>query len=232
MLVLIGLLVLAGEGALRGRGGRVTRAGPMAQRVTPPQRLGRMRWPVLALFAALIVLALGVPVASTLYWMAAGLPPALSGGANVSLLDAAAHTAGYSGAAGVLATVLAVPVALLAVRHAGRVRPSSSAAPTSSRACPAWWSRWPWPTSPSAIWPGSVYQTAALLVVCYAIMFFPLALVGVRASLAQAPAGLDEVARSLGQGRARRAVPGHAAAARRPASSPRSAWSSCPWSPS
>ena len=122
VLVLLSLLVLAGEGALRSRGGRVTRTGPMTQRVTPPQRLGRMRWPVLALFAALVLLALGVPVASTVYWMTAGLPPALSGGANVSLLNAAAHTAGYGAAAGVLATVLAFPVALLAVRHAGRVR--------------------------------------------------------------------------------------------------------------
>ena len=64
----------------------------MTQRNIPPQRLGRARWPVLALFAALVLLALGIPVASTLYWMADGLPPALSGGANVSLLDAAGHT--------------------------------------------------------------------------------------------------------------------------------------------
>ena len=38
-------------------------------------------------------------------------------------------------------------------------------------------------------------------IVAYAIMFFPLALVGVRASVAQAPAGLEDVARSLGQRR-------------------------------
>ena len=121
VLVLLSLLVLAGEGALRGRGGRVTRTGPMTQRITPPQRLGRA-----ALAGARAVhragpARLGVPIASAVYWMTAGLPPALSGGANVSLLNAAAHTAGYGAAAGVLATVLAFPVALLAVRHAGRV---------------------------------------------------------------------------------------------------------------
>src|SRR6185312_1372308 len=110
VLVLLSLLVLAGEDALRGRGGRVT------QRITPPQRLGRLRWPVLALFTALVLLSLGIPIASAVYWMTAGLPPALSGGANVSLLNAAAHTAGYGVAAGALATVLAFPVALLAVR--------------------------------------------------------------------------------------------------------------------
>jgi hypothetical protein len=30
----------------------------MIQRITPPQRLGRLRWPVLALFTALVLLSL------------------------------------------------------------------------------------------------------------------------------------------------------------------------------
>jgi iron(III) transport system permease protein len=46
---------------------------------------------------------------------------------------------------------------------------------------------------------GAGYQTSSELVLCYVIMFFPLALVGVKAAIARAPAGLDEVARSLGQ---------------------------------
>jgi iron(III) transport system permease protein len=37
-----------------------------------------------------------------------------------------------------------------------------------------------------------------LIILGYAILFFPLALVGVRASIAQAPVGLEEVAASLG----------------------------------
>jgi iron(III) transport system permease protein len=48
---------------------------------------------------------------------------------------------------------------------------------------------------------GLFYQSAPLLVLAYAILFFPLALVGVRASVAQAPVGLEEIARSLGQRR-------------------------------
>jgi iron(III) transport system permease protein len=46
-----------------------------------------------------------------------------------------------------------------------------------------------------------VYQSPELLVFCYAVLFFPLALVCVRASLAQVPRGLEDVARSLGLGR-------------------------------
>ena len=50
---------------------------------------------------------------------------------------------------------------------------------------------------------GFGYQTAPMLIFAYAIMFFPLALVGVRASIAQASAGLEEVATSLGVPRSR-----------------------------
>ena len=48
---------------------------------------------------------------------------------------------------------------------------------------------------------GRFYQTEPLLVVAYAIMFFPLAVVAVRAAVARAPVGLEEVAGSLGVSR-------------------------------
>src|SRR5580658_4026120 len=57
VLVVLSLLVLAGEGLMRGQA-RVSRTGPMAPRPSPPLRLGWTRWPALALFAALILLAL------------------------------------------------------------------------------------------------------------------------------------------------------------------------------
>ena len=45
-----------------------------------------------------------------------------------------------------------------------------------------------------------IYQTYLLLLVCYAIMFLPRAVVSVRAALEQAPLVLDDVAHSLGSG--------------------------------
>ena len=198
VLVLLSLLVLAGEGLLRGRG-RVSRSGP--QRRSPPQRLGWARWPVLALFAALVLLALGVPIGSTLYWMADGLPPALSGGANVSLLDAAGHTALFGGAAGALATVMAVPVALLAIRHGGRMRHVLERSTYLVLGMPGVVIAFALSYFTERYAAGFGYGTSMLLIACYAIMFFPLALVGVKASLARAPVSLDEVARSLGQRR-------------------------------
>jgi iron(III) transport system permease protein len=198
VLVLFSLIVLAGEGLLRGRG-RVTRSGPMAPRVNPPQRLGRARWPVLVLFAVLVLLALGVPVGSALYWMVDGLPPALSGGSNVSLLNAAEHTALYGGAAGILATVMAFPVALLAIRHSGRMRHFLERSTYLVLGMPGVVIAFALSYFTERYAAGFGYGTSALLIVCYAIMFFPLALVGVKASLARAPVSLDEVARSLGQ---------------------------------
>jgi iron(III) transport system permease protein len=200
VLVLLSLLVLAGEGMLRGRG-RASRSGPMTPRVNPPQRLGWTRWPVLALFAALVLLALGVPVASTLYWTVDGLPPALSGGANVSLLNAAEHTAVYGGAAGVLATLMAFPVALLAVRHSGRMRLVLERSTYLVLGMPGVVIAFALSYFTERYAAGLGYGTSMLLIACYAIMFFPLALVGVKASLVRAPASLDEVARSLGQRR-------------------------------
>ena len=95
VLVLLSLLVLCGEGLARGRG-RVSRSGPLAQRVTARHRLGRARVPVLAGFLLLVALALGVPVGASVYWMLEAGRGYLTG---VSLLDAAWHTALYSGAA-------------------------------------------------------------------------------------------------------------------------------------
>jgi iron(III) transport system permease protein len=45
---------------------------------------------------------------------------------------------------------------------------------------------------------GLLYQSPTMLVICYAIMFFPLALVAVRTSVAQAPPALEEMGRALG----------------------------------
>jgi iron(III) transport system permease protein len=200
VLVLLCLVVLAGEGLMRGKG-RISRTGPLAQREARPHRLGRARWPVTACFALLALLALGVPVGASLYWMAEGGPPAFTGGANVSLLDAAWHTAIYSGAAAGLATVMAVPVALLALRTGGRARQLLERSTYLVLALPGVVIAFALSYF-TAVYGGQfLYGTPPLLIACYAMMFFPLALVGVKASLARAPASLDEMAMSLGQRR-------------------------------
>jgi len=198
VLVLISLVVLAGEGSMRGRG-RVARTGPMAQRKIPPAKLGKARWPVLAGFTVLALLALGVPVGASVYWMFDSGSPGLTGG--VPLLTAALTTAEYGVLAGAAATVAAFPVALLAVRHPGRLRMMLERSTYLVLAMPGVVIAFALIYFTERYTSGLGNNTAPLLIVCYAIMFFPLALVGVKASLARAPVKLDEMAASLGQAR-------------------------------
>ncbi len=213
VLVVLSLLILAGEGMLRGRG-RVSRSGPMTQRVNPPQRLGWLRWPALALFAMLALLALGVPIGAALYWIADGLPPALSGGANVSLADAGGHTALYGGCAGALATVMAFPVALLAIRHSGRMRRLLERSTYLVLGMPGVVIAFALSYFTERYLAGFGDGTTMLLIACYAIMFFPLALVGVKASLARAPGQPRRSGQVTGQPPAGGAVPGDGASRR------------------
>ena len=117
VLVLLSLVVLAGESTFGG-GRRVSRTGPGAQRVLTRRRLGRARPAVLLGYLSLVVAALGVPIGSSVYWIFEGGAHSLTG---ASLGQAALHTAGYGLGAALIATTMALPVALLVARHPGRL---------------------------------------------------------------------------------------------------------------
>ncbi|HXW45685.1 MAG TPA: iron ABC transporter permease [Streptosporangiaceae bacterium] len=198
VLVAISLLVLAGE-ARAGGGGRVARSGPMTQRVMPPLRLGGAKAPALAGVILLVLLALGVPVGECIYLIVQGGPPAITNSVSVSMLDAAWHTAAYGLSAAALDTLLALPVAVLAIRYTGAARHFLERSTYLVLAMPGVVIALALTYFTEQHLDSFGYQTAPLLVICYAIMFFPLALVGVKAAIARAPASLDDVARSLGQ---------------------------------
>ena len=197
VLVVLSLFVLTGEGLSRG-GGRQSRAGGLAARVPRPHRLGRSRTAVLAGFFVLVGLALGVPVGAIVYWILHGGSSTLP---SVSIFAAAGHTVFYGAAAGLLATVAAVPVALLSVRHPGRPAMAVERSTYLVLAMPGLVIALALTYFSERYAAGFLYQSTAMLIAAYAIMFFPLALVAVRASVAQAPPGLEEVGRSLGRSR-------------------------------
>jgi iron(III) transport system permease protein len=196
-LVVLSLFVLTGEGLSRGRG-RQSKAGGLAARVPRPHRLGRSRMPVLAGFFALAALALGVPAGAIVYWILHGGTSTLP---SVSILSAAWHTVFYSAAAGLLATLAALPVAILSVRHSGRASRWLERSTYLVLAMPGLVIALALTYFSERYAAGFLYQSSAMLIAAYAIMFFPLALVAVRASVAQAPPGLEEVGRSLGRPR-------------------------------
>jgi iron(III) transport system permease protein len=203
VLIVISLLVLGAEARFGSGRGRVARSWPMAQRVMPPLRLGRGTVPALLAVGLLVVLALGVPVGECIYLMVQGGPPAVTSTVTVSMLSAAWHTAAYGLSAAAVDTLLALPVAVLAVRHTSRARHFLERTTYLVLAMPGVVIALALTYFTNQHLNGFGYQTAPLLVICYAIMFFPLALVGVKAAIARAPAGLDEVARSLGYSRLR-----------------------------
>ena len=197
VLVVLGLVVLGGDGSIRRRG-RVSRASRTAQRATPRARLGWWAVPALVALTALAALALGVPVGSAAYWWASGTNQPFTG---TSLLSATGYSFAYSAAAAAVATVLALPVAILAVRHDGRLTRLIERSTYLVLALPGLVIALSLSYFSERYGDGIGYQSAPMLVLAYAIMFFPLALVGVRTSVAQAPAGLEDIARSLGQRR-------------------------------
>ncbi len=193
-LVLLGLLVLAIDGLVPRRTGTVQGA---PRRRPPAARPWRARLPSLAGLGLLVVLGVGVPIGTLLYWMAQSQHTTLP--AASSLAAATWSSVSYSAVGAFLAVVLALPVALMTFRRATGPRIVLERSTYVTQALPGvvialslvfFATRYAY----------SLYQTSALLVIAYAILHFPLALICVKTSVAQAPPRLVDVGRSLGQG--------------------------------
>ena len=194
ILVVLGGAVLFGEGAARGNG-RAARLGAGAARRHRPRPLGRAMPAALGGVVVLVGLALGVPVGSVIYLIVHGgtatLPPA-------SLIGAAGHTFAYAAAAGVIATIAALPVALLSVRFPRREVRLLERSNMLILAVPGLVVALSFTYFTEHLLAGYLYQTPLLLVLVYAVMFFPMAVVSVRAAVGRSPVGLEEVGHSLG----------------------------------
>jgi iron(III) transport system permease protein len=195
VLVFIGLIVLGGEAGVSTRG-RISRATGQAARRSVRHRLRRRyHLAALGLVGAVTGAGLGVPVGILVYWMTASHNTTLPG---ASLWGALEHTAGYSLAAAGIATGAALPVALLSVRFRTPATVLLERSTFIVQALPGL------VIALALIYFGlhyapSLYQRGIMLVLAYAVLFFPLALISVRASVAQAPRRLEEVGRSLGR---------------------------------
>jgi iron(III) transport system permease protein len=196
VLLLCCLLLLVAEIRLRG-GARYARIGGGAPRPATRVRLRRStRTAALAGLGALAGLALAVPLGNLVRWLVVGTSTEFP---VRSLANAALTSLSFAATAAAVTTVLALPVAWLAVRHRGRLS-------TLLERCTYVGSAVPGIVVALALvtlairYGRPLYQTAPMLVAGYAILFLPRAVVTVRAALAQAPPVLDSVARSLGAG--------------------------------
>jgi iron(III) transport system permease protein len=196
VLVAITTLVLTGEQRFRGRE-QVYRLHGGGARAAPVVRLGRLRWVAAGSCAVLSSIALAVPLAVIAYWLWRGakvgesLLPAWSLVGN-SLL---------ASALGAVVTMMAAwPIALLSVRHRGRFTRFVEKLSWSGHALPGvvvalalvfFGARYvPW-----------AYQTLAMLVFAYVVLFLPQALAAIRGSLVQITPSMEEASFALGASR-------------------------------
>lgn len=193
VLVLLSVATLGGEFALGGARG-AWRSGPGTRRQAPRIALGRWTAPALVALGALGGLALGVPLGALVYWMLRGSSTTLP---SASILGALAHTAEFSAAAAAVSTALAVPVAALAVRHRNRLTLLIERLAYLPMALPGLVIALGL-VSFSVRYAFSLYQSTLELILAYAILFLPLAVVAVRSAMMQSSPRLEEVGRSLG----------------------------------
>ncbi|MGA4508371.1 ABC transporter permease [Propionibacteriaceae bacterium G1746] len=196
MLILLCVLVLTAEVVLRGRA-RVSRFGSGVPERPATVPLGRWTVPALLAMTVLVVLSVVVPVAQVVRWFAQALS---QGGVDLPALATVTGTSiGLAVVGGLAAVLAALPGAWLLSRHRSaltvvleRVTFIASALPgvvvalalvTLSVRNVHW-----------------LYQTTALLVICYVILFVPRAMVSLRSGLAASPPELSESAHSLGSG--------------------------------
>ncbi|OBB74176.1 iron ABC transporter permease [Mycobacterium sp. 852014-52144_SCH5372336] len=193
VLVLLCLALLVIEAAARGNA-RFARIGSGAPRTVTLIHLRHSVIPAMTALTALAVLAIGVPVGTILRWL-------WLGGGEVWIVDdilsALGQTVGLASAAAVVTTVLAFPVAWVAVRSTGSLARVVEGANYVTSSLPGIVTALALVTF-TIHFVRPLYQSVILIVFAYVLLFMPRALVNVRAGLAQVPPSLEEAARSLG----------------------------------
>jgi len=201
-LVLVALCVVCLIGELKVRGGRrYARVGAGTRRNSRLAALGWIRWPALTAFVALTLATLGMPLGMVGYWLLQHASAATSPVApSLPLLfSATLASVGYGLAGATAAVLLAAPLGYLATRYPSRWTVLLERTAYLAQGVPGIVVALAF-ISLTVQLMRPLYQSAALLVLAYAILFLPFALVGVRSAMAQVPRGLEEAARSLGLG--------------------------------
>ncbi|WP_207782199.1 ABC transporter permease [Phytoactinopolyspora limicola] len=193
LLVALAIVVLVAELRSRRAGAAALHAG--ARRVCL-HSLGRWRWP--AFTAAMTVFTVGaaLPVGVIGLWLvrgiSAGEPLRLTGELVGNSLQAATLAA-------VAVVVAAWPIALLAARHQSRTTRMLESASWIGYALPGVVVALGLVTFGARQAP-VVYQTMTMLVIAYLVMFLPLALGPMKASVQQVNPAWEEASRTLGHG--------------------------------
>ncbi len=173
---------------------RRARVGSGVRRTPERHRLGSATPVVLVSLTGFVALTLGLPLVSLVRWLVRGSSTTFPAG---DISAAATSTLALAIMGGALATVAALPVALLVVRYRSTWSTMVERSVYPANALPGIVVALALVSVSLRVVPG-LYQTVPLLLVGYAILFLPRAVVAVRAPLELAPPVLEDVARSLG----------------------------------
>lgn len=193
VLVALTTLLLGVDSRLRGNK-RLDRTGPGGKRKAALVKLGRWRWLAVIALGLLVLAAVGLPVGVSAAWLVRGLA---HGERVVVDLGIAANSFLVSLGAAALTAIAALPVALLAARYPSRLSRIIERASYIGYALPGI------VVALSLVFFGAragglLYQTIAMLLFAYLVLFLPQAVGAISANLALASPNLENVARSLG----------------------------------
>lgn len=196
------ILCLVAEALARGKTRQYGRLARGVRRKAWRYELGYWRRLALLVPVGLGMITVFMPLGTILFWMTKPVDSAttVAGASYLGLLTTSWSSISLGLEAAFLSLVLALPLALLAVRYPGRLSVVLERCAFLAQGLPgvvvalALISF----TVHHLFW---LYQSRFLLIVAYSILFLPLALVNVRAALMQAQLRLEEASYSLGLGR-------------------------------
>lgn len=194
VLVLITALLLIVEPALRGK--RVPLDGRV--RKTSLVQLGWFGPVAISLLAFWAIISVFAPLASVIGWNVVGLSEADLG----ELIRALTNSIGYAIAGGVVTAVFGLAVSILVVRFGSKLTLVLDRTIWLTHAVPGIVVALALVFISNRLLP-DLYQTSALVIIAYLILFLPNAIAAMQVPISQAPRALDEVAASLGASRAR-----------------------------
>ena len=193
LLIVMTLMLLYLQSRLQSRG-RHYRIGTGAARIPETMPLGKWKYPALLFCSAVIFVGVVIPVLVLFKWL---LGHTLTNPIQVSMSELVRNTVGVSAVSGIVVTLAAFPLALLAMRattrfnrvlvnlaYTGNVLPGIVIALALV-----------YFATQNAL---SLYQTLPLLIIGYAIRYLPFSIAATESAFTQINPRFEEAARSLG----------------------------------
>ena len=183
--------------AARDRGGQFSTRS--SGRRAPVVALKRWRWPAFAVCSAVVLVALVIPVSVIVFWLVRGLG---AGEQSALALGAAGRSLVAAGLGASAAVLAALPIAIWSARSRAWFARLVERVSFTGYALPGI------VVAFALVYVGTrvanpLYQTLAMLVFAYVVLFLPQAVGAIRAPLLQMPPNVEAASRSLGASRLR-----------------------------